>query len=231
MMHSTIGWCAVFLLLLKLGTSPPPAAADQSFRGSRLYRTMDDGCASFTAKSSCLTGTGECTWYPQNGCVSARAMTRTTDRVILHGDEGDKNKGDDEASLRVSRKLKTPTTPRPTSPTNKSTTRSPTNKPTLTCPQQYCTNDIITTTSSTGCAGLVATTLATFVFQGEVLIELTGPSNPINAADLVITAPHGGSKEPEFIPNRQTSGSFCPTEGCKTDKDSYTLEISQLLQS
>ena len=64
-----------------------------------------------------------------------------------------------------------------------------------------------------------------------MLIELTGPSDPINAADLVITAPHGGSMEPVFIPNRLTSGLFCPTEGCKTDKDSYTLEISQLLQS
>lgn len=134
MMRSTIGRCAVFLLLLKLGTSPPPAAADQSFRGSRRHRTMDDDCASFTAKISCLAGTGECIWHPQNGCVSATSTTETSERVFLTGGEVE-NSGDDEArTMKVSRKLQgstrlptsKPTTRSPTKPT----TRQPTSKPT-----------------------------------------------------------------------------------------------------
>ncbi len=129
MLFSTIGLCAIIQLVFSLVASPPPAAADQFFRRSRPHRTIDDGCASFTAKTSCLTGTGECTWHPQSGCVSATVMVQTIDLVSLHGDKGDKNNGDDEVSLRVSRKLKTPATPRPTSPTNNPTTRSPTNKP------------------------------------------------------------------------------------------------------
>ncbi len=131
MMPSTIGRCAVFLLLLKLGTSPPPAAADQSFRGSRRHRTMDDDCASCTAKSSCLTGTGECTWHPQNGCVSATSTTETSERVFLTGGE-EENSGKDEArTMKVSRKLQG-STRRPTSkPTTRSpTTRKPTSNPT-----------------------------------------------------------------------------------------------------
>jgi hypothetical protein len=113
----------------------------------------------------------------------------------------------------------------------------PSVKPTatvLTCPQQHCANDVVTTfpvvNSTAICPGLAATTLATFVYNNVVLIELTGPSDPVNAADMVITAPHGGSLVPTYIPDRQTTGPFCP-EGCKTDKDSGTLEISRLLQS
>ena len=52
-----------------------------------------------------------------------------------------------------------------------------------------------------------------------------------HAANLVITSPHGGDLKPSYIPNRSTSGKYCPSSGCKTSKDSYTLQISELLQS
>ena len=74
---STIGRCAIIQLLLSLGTSPPPAAANQSFRGSIRHHT--NGCAYFTTRSSCPTGTGECTWHPQNGCTSAMATVLMTE--------------------------------------------------------------------------------------------------------------------------------------------------------
>ncbi|KAL3768907.1 hypothetical protein ACHAW5_008822 [Stephanodiscus triporus] len=131
-----------------------------------------------------------------------------------------------------------PSTPPTSKPTSKPTFAPSTAKPTaaaLTCPQQHCANDVVVTVpvvdSNAICPGLAATTLATFVYSGDVLIELTGPSDPVNAAAMVITAPHGGSLEPTYIPDRQTSGPFCPPEGCKDDKDSYTLEMSRLLQS
>jgi hypothetical protein len=126
MLFSTIGRCAAIQLVLLLPSRPPPAAADQSFRGNRRHGTIDDGCVSFTAKSACLTGTGECTWHPQNGCVSATAMAQSTERVSLSGDEGDKNKDGDEASLSVSRILQN------IPPTQNPTTQSPTSKPTST---------------------------------------------------------------------------------------------------
>ncbi|KAL7526626.1 hypothetical protein ACHAXR_001570 [Thalassiosira sp. AJA248-18] len=53
-----------------------------------------------------------------------------------------------------------------------------------------------------------------------------------DAADLVITAPHGGAFEPAYIPTRSTDNpTYCPSSGCKTSKDTNTLEISELLQS
>ncbi len=130
MMHSTMERCAVFLLLLKLGTSPPPAVADQSFRGSRRHRTTDDGCASFTAKSSCLTGTGECTWHPQNGCVLASSTTETSERVFLTGGEEENSGYDEGRTMKVSRKLPGSTR----LPTSKPTSRRPTSKPTTKSP-------------------------------------------------------------------------------------------------
>jgi hypothetical protein len=58
-----------------------------------------------------------------------------------------------------------------------------------------------------------------------------GPSNPVHAADLIVTTPHGGSKTPIYIPDCNTSGPFCPIGGCAINKDSNTLKISQSLQS
>ena len=126
MLFSTIGRCAVIQLVFSLVASTPPTAADQFFRGSRLHHTVD-GCTSFTEKSSCLAGTAGCTWHPQDGCVSASSTTETSERVFLTGGE-EKNNGDDEASLRVSRKLQNVKATR--KPTSNPTTRTPSSKPT-----------------------------------------------------------------------------------------------------
>ena len=67
-------------------------------------------------------------------------------------------------------------------------------------------------------------TLANYSAPGEtdVLIELRGPANSADALDLVIAAPHGGALKPIYIDNRSGSGIV-------TSKDSYTLEVSELL--
>lgn len=129
-------------------------------------------------------------------------------------------------------------TPLPIAEPTKNPTPAPTLSPNsgpLTCPQQHCAGDAVNTAaivdSSTVCPNLIATTLATFTHNGDVLIELTGPADMADAADLVITSPHGGYLEPSYIPDRGTSGPYCPSSGCKTVRDSYTLEISESLQS
>ena len=144
MLFSTIGRCAVILLVFSLVASPPPTAANQFYRGSSRHHTVN-GCTSFTEKISCLTGTGGCTWHPQNGCVYATSKTETSERAFLTGGEAE-NSGDDEArTMKVSRNLqgttrsptRKPTTRKPTttrSPTSKPTTRSPTSKPTTRSP-------------------------------------------------------------------------------------------------
>ena len=155
MLFSTIGRCAVIQQVFSLVASPPPTAANQFYRGSSRHHTVD-GCTSFTEKISCLTGTGGCTWHPQNGCVSATSKTETSERAFLTGG-GEENSGDDEArTMKVSRNLqgttrsptRKPTTRSPTTriptrnpttrrPTSKPTTRSPTRKPTTRSPVSY----------------------------------------------------------------------------------------------
>ena len=56
----------------------------------------------------------------------------------------------------------------------------------------------------------------------DILIELKGPLSSADALDLVIAAPHGGALKPSYIDNRSGSG-------ITTSKDSYTLEVSELL--
>ncbi|KAL7550617.1 hypothetical protein ACHAWF_013836 [Thalassiosira exigua] len=106
-----------------------------------------------------------------------------------------------------------------------------------TCTQQHCSSDVVvnaaTVNASSTCPNLTAVTLATFEGEdGEVLIELTGPEFMSDAADLVITSPHGGSLTPDYIDTRSSSDPvYCPSSGCKTVQDSYTLTIAELVQS
>ena len=106
------------------------------------------------------------------------------------------------------------------------------------CPQAYCDNDDINTepvvNSSLLCPNLIPETLATFQYSyngtNYTLIELRGPFDPLDAADLVIAVPHGGDLRDavdDFIDDRITNGLYCPS-GCKTSKDSYTKEISEV---
>ena len=108
----------------------------------------------------------------------------------------------------------------------------------VTCPDSFCANEVVNTAPivvdpSQECPGLTWVTLDTFTYNNEVLIELRGPSDMSYAADLVITAPHGGDMKPTYIPDRETSGTsdYCPTSGCKTSKDSYTKEISEVRET
>ena len=86
---------------------------------------------------------------------------------------------------------------------------------------------------------MTITTLATYEHNNKLLIELKGPArtgvySPADAADLVIIAPHGGDCDDDegcdFIPDRSRTGPYCP-DGCTTAADSYTREISELLQA
>ena len=109
----------------------------------------------------------------------------------------------------------------------------------VTCPDSLCANEVVNTAPivvdpSQECPGLTWITLDTFTYNNngvdDVLVELRGPSDMAYAADLVITAPHGGDMKPTYIPDRETSetSDYCPTSGCKTSKDSYTKEISEV---
>lgn len=55
-----------------------------------------------------------------------------------------------------------------------------------------------------------------------MLIELKGPLDPSDALNLIITAPHGGSLKPGYISDRSGNGIV-------TSKDSYTLEMAELM--
>ena len=108
---STIGRHAVLQLIVSMGASPPLAAADQLFRGSR-HRNID-GCVSFTTKSSCLTGTVGCAWHPHDGCASSMETVQTTDMPHRLEHEGVSN-GDYESRLKMSRELQNIKTRKPT---------------------------------------------------------------------------------------------------------------------
>ncbi len=94
-----------------------------------------------------------------------------------------------------------------------------------TCPEQYCTstaNEALP--SDVDHCDLELVTLDSYTAPGtdDVLIELRGPLNSTDALDLVIAAPHGGGLKPSYIDSRSGSG-------IRTSKDSYTLEVSELL--
>jgi hypothetical protein len=106
------------------------------------------------------------------------------------------------------------------------------------CPEAYCDNEVVNTEpivdSSILCPDLVPETLATFKYLHNgvnyTLIELRGPSDPRDAADLVIAAPHGGNLRDDvdgFIDDRAEDGVYCP-DGCKTSADSFTKEIAEV---
>jgi len=109
------------------------------------------------------------------------------------------------------------------------------------CPDSFCASEVVNTAivvdPSQECPGLTWETLDTFTYNNngadDVLVELRGPSDMSYAADLVITAPHGGDMKPTYIPDRETSetSDYCPTGGCKTSKDSYTKEISEVRET
>lgn len=112
-------------------------------------------------------------------------------------------------------------------------TQIPTPFPTgpQTCPEQYCPasspgrmlEDSLPRRDEVQC-DLEFVTLASYTVPGtaDVLIELKGPADSADELDLVIAAPHGGGLKPTYIDSRSGSGIV-------TTKDSYTLEVSELL--
>lgn len=101
----------------------------------------------------------------------------------------------------------------------------------LTCPDGYCGSSLVTTMDPVGCsnAGLAAIQLDVFTHQNDDLIRLLGPSDPADAAAVVISVPHGGDLKPLYVSTRSSSHSSCPSSGCVTSKDSYTIDIAMLV--
>ena len=120
-----------------------------------------------------------------------------------------------------------PTTQAPTGPTTAWPTTSPTE---ITCPKQHCPNAIVTTVPpiQESCS-LTMDSLDSFVYSdtGDVLIEYLGPSNPSDAAAMVITASHGGSLEPTYIADRTADNPlYCIESACRVNSDSFTRELA-----
>lgn len=123
-----------------------------------------------------------------------------------------------------------PVPPTTTAPVPPITTTSVPPQP-LTCPDDYCTEPASTMTPvQCDPTGVNYSVLDVFSYDGVDLIELIGPSDPAYAAAVVISVPHGGSLKPSFVSTRSTSHWSCPSSGCKTLKDSYTVEIANSLK-
>lgn len=97
-------------------------------------------------------------------------------------------------------------------------------EPSQTCPEQYCPAVSPISAPNVDQCSLSLESLAIYTAPGtsDVLIELKGPSNPSDALNLVIAAPHGGSLKPGYISDRSGNGIV-------TSKDSYTLEMAELM--
>jgi hypothetical protein len=101
------------------------------------------------------------------------------------------------------------------------------------CPASQCAGVTATVapTITTSCS-LTAVSLQKHLHtNGDVLVELFGPASSVDAADLVMSVPHGGNFKPTYMPDRSTTHpTYCPTSGCKTSADSNTKEIALLVQ-
>lgn len=139
-----------------------------------------------------------------------------------------------EPSLSVEPSLPLEPSSDPSSNPSDNPSTAPSDKPSksptvpLTCPDGYCGSSSVTTMDPQQCnhAGIAAVQLDAFTHEGLDLVELLGPSNPSNAAAVVISVPHGGFLEPNSIATRSTSHSSCP---CVTTKDTNTIEIAMLI--
>lgn len=100
---------------------------------------------------------------------------------------------------------------------------------TLTCPEKYCRPATTTEPIECDSSGMNYAVLDSFSHGGLDLIELLGPSDPADAAAVVISVPHGGSLEPNFISDRTASHSSCPESGCSLIADTNSLQMVMAL--
>ena len=124
-------------------------------------------------------------------------------------------------------------TPAPTPQPTPSPTLSPVDAMPLTCTQEYCASQTTRIFGPTQCddAGIEFLKLDVFTYNEVDMIELLVPTDPAYAAAVVLTVPHGGYEEPNFIRDRvETDPLYCAADDpCVTIKDSYTLDIALLV--
>lgn len=99
------------------------------------------------------------------------------------------------------------------------------------CSERYCGTDVAKTygpfDSTCDSTGLSLNTLASYTHNGDTLIELLGPLDPTRAAAVVLLSAHGGDLTPNYISDRsENDQNYCPSSGCKTYQDTYTVEIA-----